>query len=201
MSRSRIKALPEQERRRPMRSWHFASAWPGPKASPGLAQPDADSLGVNDDEAVLGGKEHCLPRAPPGPKASDRRLKTGDGHSFRVGERRRPPEPTVRLLPRPVTAVPRKLPSSKFSRADHALPPRCLAMSALSGRQVAVPTLSSRSWPSASAQVSSRSTLRRVAHAVAAEARTPRCRRLRRRTQSDIGARRSRQAGSLPVRP
>ena len=51
---------------------------------------------------------HCVRSG--GFAATSGRLQTGGGHSLRDSECRRLPKPALRLLPRPVTALPRKLP-------------------------------------------------------------------------------------------
>lgn len=69
----------------------------------------------------------------------EHRLQTGDGQLLHEAECRRPPGPAVRLPPGRVTEVAEKLPSSQPARSDPALPHKCLATSALSGRNVTVP--------------------------------------------------------------
>lgn len=78
---------------------------------------------------------------------ADRRLETGGGRSFVEAECRGLPEAAAQLLPRRVTAVPRKLSSRQIARAAGTPPPKCSATSAFSGRHVAVPTLSGHRRP------------------------------------------------------
>lgn len=63
------------------------------------------------------------------------------------GLRRRLPEPAIRPLPRPATAVPRKLPMVLSAEPEQAALPKSGATSALFERDVAVPT-HSRLWRS-----------------------------------------------------
>lgn len=68
-------------------------------------------------------------------------LLTGDSHSFREGGCPRPLAPAVQLLLRSVTALPRKQTTSLFAKSTRVPLPKCMAMSALYRRHVAIPTL------------------------------------------------------------